>query len=921
LKGYVIRIVVVILVFALAIIGMGIAFSSKSETVVKEKVESSFPVIFVRNEGEDLYNVMHGYSGEINTATISKGISIIVADKTIKLNIEDKLDSITNLEYSLYDLVMGIEVGGKNITSDIKRGNNGIKQIEIVFDDSVPFSEGKQYELRIIAKTGSKSATYYTDVLYSSNNKAESHMKFAMDFSNKSFDSSFAEELSWYLETKKGYTWDNDFSKTTIYDPIAAVMWENLSVEKIYSPLPVIKQVSDNITVVELKYLVKMLDKKYQYYNVTESYYLSTYNDVIYMNGYERTLDPQFTLGDIEVDNNRINLGIDDGEDFEGVYSNNGRFFAFAVSSQAWLYDLEKDTIVSLYNQEFDEENYYRSDYNNFGTTIIRVSDEGKVSYAIYGHINSGYYEGNNGILVKEYTYEANENNTVMFIPITDSYECIKLNGLKERYITSKGLLYLRYADALYSIDIDGKNSAVVVDGITDKSAYFSKTRNRFAWQENVDTRENKRISILDFETGIVQEIISAEDERINLVGYIKDDIVLGFIKASDILINLNQTINLPIRLLEIRDSKNLSLLKYEKMNECILNPVISENRISFEKIQVQFKQGSVISYSRNSINKIGSDFILHSQVDEKQNLISTERNNKGSLISYYSIKSKDALSSSIKKLIANEGESIEGVISINIKNNRDEEYYVYSLGKLFSVQDSLAEAIKVAKENNGWVLTRHGLIAWKNKKISEAVDILSGYTAISQYPELTLGCEVTALSTILNYEGFDIDKVRLASELFYEPQKLVSLADREFYGDMNDGYVGEISGSGQRGHGVYHEPIKQLMSQYIARHRVLDLTGSTLDELLYYVDKGIPVWTIVTVTYNAASDGNKLQWMTKRGMLEYSLEEHAVVIIGYNSTEVILADSITGSIIRKDRIKFEASIASFGYQALAYVK
>lgn len=910
----------VIVVFFFAVIGMGLVFSDRNTSYVKVKEESSFPIVFIKYDKENLYNVMHGYAGDINSATISKGVTIVKSDRNIQIHINDDLDVINKLEYSLYDIVMGVEIDYQNISGKVVESDDS-KQVEILFEDNVPFVEGRQYELRILATVGSTVATYYTDIIYSNYNYVDDHIDFAKNFNQKTFDDKYKEELEWYLESKRGYKWNKDYSRVTIYDPIAAIMWEDVLIDKIYDPVPVVKQMSEDVTVLELRYLVKVQNKYAKYYDVVESYNIRTYNDTIYLNSFERELEPRFAIGDIDTTEKKINLGIGIDDEVEGVTSTNGKYFVFSVSSQLWLYNLAEDTITTLYSQDLDEDNYYKSDYGSHGTTIFQVNDDGEVLYGIYGHINSGYYEGSNGLLIKKYSASSNENNIVMFIPMVDSYECIKLNGFNNRYMTSSGVLYFQYTDTVYSIDMSGRQYSIVVQGIDEHTSGFSQNKQYFAWQDNIDTRENKKLVVMDFESGLTREINTNDKERIKLIGFIRNDVAFGFIRETDIVTNLNLSETLPIRLLEIRDMENNSLLKYEKSGQNLLNPEITSNRIAFDLASVKFYKGTPISNSKNIIDIVGSDFILHSDpIVDVDSDVTTATNADGNIISYYTIKTNKTLASSIKKLIANEGSDNQGVMATTIKNSRSEEFYVYALGKLTSVHDRLSEAIDQAKMVNGKVLTQYGLVAWENVKISKSVSQLGEFVLINQHPELTLGCEVAALASILKYEGYDIDKVELANQLQKDPQKLERLSDREFFGNMNDGFVGDIYGR-SRGHGVYYKPIQDLMSLYIARHRVLNLTGSNLDEILYYVDKGVPVWTIVTTTYGRANDSKKAQWMTKRGMFEYSLEEHAVVIIGYNSTQVTIADPDGGIITTKSREEFAAGMEAFGSQAIAYVK
>lgn len=55
--------------------------------------------------------------------------------------------------------------------------------------------------------------------------------------------------------------------------------------------------------------------------------------------------------------------------------------------------------------------------------------------------------------------------------------------------------------------------------------------------------------------------------------------------------------------------------------------------------------------------------------------------------------------------------------------------------------------------------------------------------------PSLQNGCEITALSMLLKYYGYPVNKNQLAEQLNYVPLKV----DDTYYGDPNEGFVGNI--------------------------------------------------------------------------------------------------------------------------------
>lgn len=80
------------------------------------------------------------------------------------------------------------------------------------------------------------------------------------------------------------------------------------------------------------------------------------------------------------------------------------------------------------------------------------------------------------------------------------------------------------------------------------------------------------------------------------------------------------------------------------------------------------------------------------------------------------------------------------------------------------------------------------------------------GIEPIMQLPELPLGCEITALATLLQYYGFSADKVMLCEQM---------LDFGLSYADPFEGYVGSPFEE-YRGMGCYAPPIVRAANRYL---------------------------------------------------------------------------------------------------------
>lgn len=151
----------------------------------------------------------------------------------------------------------------------------------------------------------------------------------------------------------------------------------------------------------------------------------------------------------------------------------------------------------------------------------------------------------------------------------------------------------------------------------------------------------------------------------------------------------------------------------------------------------------------------------------------------------------------------------------------------------------------------------------------------------LAQNPELPTGCEITALTTVLNYYGFNVSKSVMAAN--YLPKST------EFPANFWDVFLGDPTKS--TGFGCYAKPIVDAANKYFKDNNAdfiaVDHSGSQFESLLAEVENGTPVLIWGTsydkkeknlrepyTTYEWTIDGKKIQWIAP---------EHCMVLIGYD--------------------------------------
>ena len=192
---------------------------------------------------------------------------------------------------------------------------------------------------------------------------------------------------------------------------------------------------------------------------------------------------------------------------------------------------------------------------------------------------------------------------------------------------------------------------------------------------------------------------------------------------------------------------------------------------------------------------------------------------------------------------------------------------------------------------------------------------VISDFNIVGQFPELPTGCEITALTMVLNYYGFSADKITMASEyLPIASSYFYYGSDGNLYGpDLNNYFVGDpfTPGGYICGTGAIVTAADDYLEDQGSSMRAKDITGSTPEELYQLVSEDTPVvvWVTVSMVYRGEVNG----WYTESGeYVDWSVNDHGAVLIGYSEDTVTISDPISG-LLEYDRERFESIFESRG--------
>lgn len=148
-------------------------------------------------------------------------------------------------------------------------------------------------------------------------------------------------------------------------------------------------------------------------------------------------------------------------------------------------------------------------------------------------------------------------------------------------------------------------------------------------------------------------------------------------------------------------------------------------------------------------------------------------------------------------------------------------------------------------------------------------------------------GCEVTSLSMLLQYYGFEVNKNQLAEMLDYEPYSV----DKKTHGNPDLGFVGDIE-KGKEAMGVHVDPIAKVAREVIqGEFEVVASKGRSFRDVLKRLQADTPVWIISTLDMQIPAKADFITWKTKQGEIKVTPLIHSVVLTGMDEENVYYND------------------------------
>ena len=842
MKRGIIKAIVCVISFVLSILIISSVMNRGNSDITMEMSEASYPLVYVNYEGEHI-NCLHGYAQEMDVSFMRDTITPLGENRELSLYIDTFNTSITSIAYEVRS-TDGTRLIESTQLYDYIVQTAGISA-DIQLKDLIDPDE--EYELIILlSDVQGRQLRYYTRVVLRSDNHISEEIRFARNFHEKTFDRENADEIAQYLETNE--SGDNTtYSYVNIHSSFRQITWGDLTVEKMTEPQLSITELFPQTARITISYYVNVLTETGERRCRVDEYYRLRYGiQRIYLLNYERIMTEVFEMDLAAFNNNKIDLGIRNAN-VEIAESEDGGAFAFVSANRLFCYNSNNNRFSQLfafYTKDHEDE---RTFYNQNDIRVLSVDEAGNVQFAVYGYMNRGTHEGKMGVAVYLFNGVLNTIEEEAFVPYNRSFATLENDVEKLMYLNSNEELFVYLGGSIFCINLNDNSYTVVAKDLAQGSFKVSESGRIVVWPEGEDSDRSQNLNVMNLNTKVISTIDAGVGHYIRPLGFMEEDLIYGLVNQSDLFVDNAGSLVTPMFCINIcSEPDNKISMQYQKDDIYIMNVILSDNQITMERAR-KTPEGVYVVTSADQIMSNTSELRHENTID----VAATK-----TLEKIVQIAAKSNIATRSLKFMTPKEVRYEGGHEVNLEypESMHENYYVYGSGGILGVYAKESEAVNIAEQESGTVLNGYGDYVWikANRNVSNQIMKITATMQDENNSSLAV-----CLDTMLLAEGIS----RNSQYLLDQGATALSVLQDNMPEDCE----------------------------------ILDLSGCSLDAVLYYVNRDIPVMAILN-------------------------DRSAVIIIGFNELNTVIMDPATGTIYKKGINDSTDWFNSNGNQFITYI-
>lgn len=838
MKKSVLKMLVFFVTFLLALVIVSRIMNKGHDNLTMEMAPATLPLVTMVMDGVE-YNRLYGYTLDSDVSFQRDTVTVLGEARDTGFVVDTFGQEVVGISMEVRT-IDGSRLIENNQIKDIKIDNDRIWG-NIVLKDLI--ERDREYSLAILLEMeGGGRAVYYTRVLWATGFHAAEKLNFCVDFHEKLYDKEAARELTKYLETDPKLEDNSSFHKVNIHSSFRQITWGDLGVREVSKAVPRFMEIAEQTATLRSNYVVSTKEGEYTAYYMVEEYYRLRYTtDRMYLLDFERTMTQIPDAGKM-CGNDKLLLGITDTE-IPMVESEDGNVVVFEVAGRLFSYDVESNKLAVIFSF-YDAENADPRTMNpQHSIRILDVHEGGDVEFVVYGYMNRGRHEGEVGIRI--YTYHSAQNTIeeLVYIPYDKTYSVLAAEMDRLIYLNREQKLYLVLNHVMYGVDLGEKTYSRLITLDQDEKLLVSDNYKIAVWADGEDIYHSTSLHIRNLGNDSEKIVSVAAGEAIRPLGFMEEDIIYGVAYTSDVREESSGRTFFPMYKICIRNAAGELLKEYKHSDIYVTDCIIADNQITLERIARtesggyrELEQDHIMN---NTETDLGKNVIVAVNIDKYER--------------YVEIQTRKNIDSKTVKILTPKEVVYEGGRRLVLADDgKIARYYVYGSKGVEGIFVSPGSAVALADASAGVVVSGDGECVWLrgNRAPRNQIMAIREEAATSER-----GALAVCIDAMLSYEGIS----RNSQEDLDQGKKAVKILEEHLPGAV-----------------------------------VMDLTGCSLDMVLYYVNKDIPVLTIL-------EDGT------------------GVLIVGFNETGIGILNPQLGTIYRVSMNEAREWFGENGNQFITY--
>ena len=524
----VIRTVLFLVIFTGTALIVNMISNRGSRAAYVELRGTSLPVLFTCVE-DTILSPVPAYQQDMDASLLRDAVVPLVEDdRTVTVYLDERNDVLQDVQYRLRNVTDGnlIEEGEPEVLDIQKDGMTGYRatlRMDLV--------RNREYTFELLASgLGGKQLHFYIRVIRLNRSRMGSFLTAAEDFHNLLLSEKNDQQkstLTPYLQYTPDDVDPQDLGFVSLQSDYETLVWGELKPEMIGKRETSLSEISETCGTIVYRYRVCTTDEELsqlKYYDVEEHFSLeyTPEKDSSRVINYFRKVRESYQDADFDRNLNGLRFGI---RDQQPVYlmSEDSEYLIFEADDSVWFYDYNASTITRIFGSEKSAFLYGTSQ----GTKPL-YADEKEAWFAVYGRMDSGRHEGENGLLLQVFRKETRTIEEVVFLKTNISYPQLRMELEKMLYLDkSRGKLYYLMGQSLRSYSFDSQEESVLVDRLRDADLFTSDDSSVVAWPEQTEGLGVEKIQLRDLSTDH-SVTIERKGKKLCPLAFVGTDFVYG---------------------------------------------------------------------------------------------------------------------------------------------------------------------------------------------------------------------------------------------------------------------------------------------------------------------------------------------------------------------------------------------------------